>query len=81
MLAAAEDRAKHDAHLLEDAMKGLGTKDDLLVNRVVRIHWERSRMQQCRAAYKHFFRQELSLRIKGETGGDYERLMVACVEI
>jgi len=81
MLSVAEDRAKHDATLLEDSMKGMGTKDDLLVNRVVRIHWDRARMQQANAAYKHFFKKDLAARIKGETRGDYERLMVACVEI
>lgn len=80
ILEAAEDTAKHDAHLLEAAMKGMGTKDDLLVNRTVRIHWDKRRMSQCRAAYRHFFKKDLVDRIKGETRGDYERLMVACVE-
>lgn len=80
MLLAAEDRAKHDAQLLEDAMKGLGTKDDLLVNRVVRIHWDRHRMAQARGAYRHFFQRDLADRIRGETRGDYEKLMVACVQ-
>ncbi|KAK5011395.1 hypothetical protein LTR28_003459 [Elasticomyces elasticus] len=69
MLGSAEDKAKHDAGQLEAAMKGMGTKDDLLVNRV-----------QCKAAYRHFYKQELYKRIQGETRGDYERLMVACVE-
>lgn len=79
ILSGAEDRAKHDAYLLEATMSGAGTKDDLLVNRVIRIHWDRSRMSQARAAYKHFFKKELVSRIQGETSGDYERLMVACV--
>lgn len=81
MLQAAEDRAKHDATLLEDAMKGMGTKDVLLVNRVVRLHWDRARLGQAKAAYRHFFRRELAERIRGETRGDYERLMVACTEV
>lgn len=80
MLETAEDRAKHDAQQLEDAMKGMGTKDDWLVNRTVRIHWDKARMGQCRAAYRHFFKKDLVERIKGETRGDYERLMVATVE-
>lgn len=80
MLSAAVDRAKHDAWLLEDAMKGAGTKDVLLVNRVVRISRDRARMQQAKAAYRHFYKQELRNRIQGETSGDYERLMVALVD-
>lgn len=80
ILSAAEDKAKHDADLLEDAMKGAGTKDELLVNRVVMIHWDRQRLSQCKAAYKHFHHKELRSRIQGETRGDYEKLMVACVD-
>lgn len=79
MLHAAEDRAKHDATLLEESMKGAGTKDELLVQRVVRVHWDHDRLQQCKAAYRHFFKKGLAERIKGETRGDYERLMVATV--
>lgn len=81
ILDAALDRAKHDAELLEATMKGPGTKDVLLVSRVVRLHWDRARLGQAKAAYRHFFRKELAERIKGDTSGDYERLMVACVSI
>lgn len=74
-----EDPAKHDADLLEEAMAGAGTKDVALVRRIVAIHWDRNRLQQCKAAYRHFYKRELASRIKGETSGDYERLMVACI--
>lgn len=79
-LARAVDRARSDAVQLEDAMKGMGTKDKLLVNRVVRAHWNRGHMQKVKAMYKHVYRKELIDRIKSETRGDYERLMVACCE-
>ncbi|KAI4765594.1 Annexin [Aureobasidium sp. EXF-3400] len=80
ILLNAEDRAKHDAQLLEAAMSGMGTKDDLLVNRIVRIHWDKHRMSQARGAYRHFFQRDLADRIRGETRGDYEKLMVATVQ-
>lgn len=80
ILLNAEDRAKHDAQLLEAAMAGMGTKDDLLVNRIVRIHWDKHRMSQARGAYRHFFQRDLADRIRGETRGDYEKLMVATVQ-
>ncbi|KAI9683286.1 MAG: hypothetical protein M1822_006151 [Bathelium mastoideum] len=80
MLACGVDRAKADAQALEDAMKGPGTKDVWLVSRVVRLHWDRQHLQQVKGAYRHFHRRELSQRIRGETNGDYQRLMVALVE-
>ncbi|KAK1090693.1 hypothetical protein LTR48_007801, partial [Friedmanniomyces endolithicus] len=77
IVGAAEDPAKHDADLLENAMKGLGTNDKALIRRIVMIHWSPDRLQQCKAAYKHFYKQDLAHRIRGETSGDYEKLMLA----
>lgn len=73
------DRVMRDAILIEDAMAGVRTKDHLLVNRVVRCHWDRYHMQQVKAAYRQRFGHELGHRIRGETSGDYERLMLACI--
>lgn len=78
-LRGATDRAMRDAMLLEDTMAGMGTKDQLLVNRVVRFHWDKAHMQQVKAAYKHKYHKDLGARIRGETSGDYERLMLACI--
>jgi annexin A7/11 len=73
------DKYMHQAQLLEDAMAGAGTKDHLLVSRVVRSHWERQNMDNVKGAYKQRYHKSLASRIKGETSGDYERLMVACI--
>lgn len=70
---------QHDADMLEATMAGAGTKDAALVRRIVMIHWSRDRMNQCKAAYKHFYKRDLADRIKGETSGDLERLLVAIV--
>lgn len=78
-LRAGMDRIMRDAVLLENTMTGVGTKDHLLVNRVVRYHWDRNHMHQVKAAYKQRFGRDLSHRIRGETSGDYERLMLACI--
>lgn len=67
-----------DAILLEDAMAGAGTKGHLLVNRVVRYHWDINHMHQVKATYRQRFGHDLSHRIRGEISGDYQRLMVAC---
>jgi annexin A7/11 len=76
---SGKDPVMFHADLLEEAMAGVGTKDRLLVNRVVRFHWDRNHMAQVRSAYKQKYRQDLGARIRGETSGNYETLMIACI--
>lgn len=78
-LGRATDRAKTDAYGLEDTMKGMGTKDNLLVIKTVRIHWDRQHMEQVKKAYQHFFKKDLISRVKGETSGEYRDALVACL--
>lgn len=75
----ATNRAEAEAVRLEESMAGLGTKDELLVQRVVRCHWNRQFMNSVSNEYKKVYKKDLIKRIEGETRGDYERLMVACV--
>ncbi|KAF7118578.1 hypothetical protein CNMCM5793_008112 [Aspergillus hiratsukae] len=76
-LRTALDPAMRDAQLLEDCMKGMGTKDEKLVVRVVRLHWNRQHLDQVKRAYHHRYKQDLISRVRGETSGDYQKLMVA----
>ena len=79
MLGRATDPAMTAAVGLEETMKGMGTKDVLLVNRVVRVHWDRGQMDQVKRAYAFRFKRDLVARVKGETRGDQERFLVACL--
>ncbi|OJI98750.1 hypothetical protein ASPVEDRAFT_25603 [Aspergillus versicolor CBS 583.65] len=80
MLRTALDPAMRDAINLEECMKGMGTKDERLVVRVVRVHWDRQHLANVKAAYKHKYKQDLLQRVKGETSGDYQRLLIALLE-
>lgn len=77
--ARATDRAMSDATQLEEAMKGLGTKDDLLVQRVVRVHWDRQHLEQVKRAYERKYHTDLVKRVNGETSGKYRKLMAQCL--
>lgn len=77
MVRSGADRAMRDAVGLEECMKGPGTKDQMLVSRMVRVHWDRAHMAQVKGAYRSKYGKDLINRIKGETSGDYERLLVA----
>ncbi|KAF2030933.1 Annexin, partial [Setomelanomma holmii] len=80
LLGRAVNRAEAEAVRLEDSMAGLGTKDNLLVQRVVRCHWDQHFMNAVSAEFKRVYKKDLVKRIEGETRGDYEKLMVACVK-
>jgi annexin A7/11 len=77
MLSRAVDRVKSDADGLEASMKGIGTKDELLVNRLVRCHWNREHLRQVNVAYKRFYNKTLTDRVRSETSGDYKALVTA----
>jgi annexin A7/11 len=79
LVARAVNRPEAEAMRLEEAMAGLGTKDNLLVQRVVRCHWNQQFMNAVSAEFKRVVKKDLVKRIEGETKGDYEKLMVACV--
>ena len=78
---AASDFGVHrDARKLEEAMMGAGTKDQQLVRRILRAHWNQPRWQQIKASYAaHQHRKGLIDRVKGETSGDYERALLAVI--
>lgn len=71
--------AHRDAKYLEKAMAGMGTKDEQLVYRLVRAHWNRARFEGVKAAYQTKYKKSLASRVKGETSGDYRKLMLAII--
>jgi len=81
MLGRGMDRSKADASLLNEAMEGMGTKDEQLIHMITRCHWNHQHMQQVKGAFKHHFKRDLIATIKSETSGDYERLLVAMAEV
>ena len=78
-LRHATDKYMHAADLLEDAMAGMGTKDHLLVSRVIRVHWDRNFLANVKGAYQKRYNRSLASRIKSETSGDYERMLLAAI--
>ena len=80
IVEGAIDKARRDATLLEAAMAGFGTKDELLVMRVVRIHWDRQHLENVKAAYRAIYNKELAKRIKGETSGSYRDMLLELIK-
>jgi annexin A7/11 len=83
VVQGALDIMGRDARLLELAMEGAGTKDERLTYRIIRSYWKgggHQYLQGVRQVYQEKYRHNLIKRIKGETSGDYERLLVALLE-
>ena len=80
MVRCGTDRAMRDAINIEHAMAGMGTKDEKLVTRIVKLHWNPAHVQQVKGAYKVRYKQDLTARVRGETSGHYERCLVAMLQ-
>ena len=83
VVQGALDPVTRDARLLEAAMAGAGTKDERLTYRIIRAYWKgggHQYLHEVRAAYQNKYHHNLITRVKGETHGDYERLLVALLE-
>ncbi|KAF8167211.1 hypothetical protein B0H34DRAFT_680827 [Crassisporium funariophilum] len=65
-----------DAKLLEKTMAGMGTKDNQLIYRLIRAHWDPKRLEAIKDAYKRRYNKTLESRVKGETSGPYKDLLV-----
>jgi len=68
-----------DAKLMEKSMAGLGTRDTQLIYRLIRAHWNPNRLEAIKDAYRRRYGKPLENRVKGETSGDYQKLLVAIV--
>lgn len=77
ILRGVLDKAKRDAELIEGTMKGLGTRDEELAFRLVTAHWIQGAIPAIKAAYQKTYGKDLVSRVRGETSGDFERLLLA----
>ncbi|KIK66336.1 hypothetical protein GYMLUDRAFT_93600 [Collybiopsis luxurians FD-317 M1] len=69
-----------DVKLLEDTMEGMGTSDDMLVRRLIRLHWDQSHFALVNQAYERKYKQTLESRVEGETSGYYQKAVVGLVK-
>ncbi|KAL7272759.1 hypothetical protein RUND412_004417 [Rhizina undulata] len=83
ILQGVDNRALRDARLLEGTMKGLGTRDEELMYRIVKLHWEKEHLKDVKDAYYEEYPKRVSLvqRIKDETRGDQEKFLLELLEI
>ncbi|KAF8641098.1 hypothetical protein AX17_000741 [Amanita inopinata Kibby_2008] len=69
-----------DAKRLEAAMAGFGTKDVLLVMRIIRAQWDHANLHLVKSCFERRYNKPLQKRVSGETSGAYRDLMIALVK-
>ncbi|XP_056438733.1 annexin A2 isoform X1 [Gadus chalcogrammus] len=75
MLALMMTPYEHEAHRLRQAMEGLGTNEETLLE----ILCTRSapQLKETNTAYSEIYKKDLEKDLKGETSGDFAKLIVA----
>ena len=51
-----------------------------ILYRLVRAHWNPNRLEAIKIAYKQRYGKPLEARVRGETSGDYQKLLVAIIK-
>lgn len=80
ILDGAVDKVERDARLLEDAMVGAGTRNHLLISRLIRIHWDKHHLAEVKQRYGRIYKQDLVNRLRKEVRGSYRDLMISIAE-
>lgn len=70
-----------DANMLERAMAGAGTKDERMIYRIVRAHWDRPRFGAIKNQFHSNYGRTLKRRVESETTGKYEKALVAIIDM
>ncbi|XP_018014452.1 annexin-B12 [Hyalella azteca] len=78
VISSIENRPQFFAKCLHDAMKGAGTKDDVLIRLIVtRAEIDLGTIKQ---EYEKLYGESLESHIKSEVSGDYETLLLALAD-
>lgn len=80
MLGSTTDPARHDAARLYNCILGANINDDMLIERAVRIHWDKARMHQVKEAFRVHYKRDLVQVVAGHTSGDFKKAMLAVLE-
>lgn len=76
----AKNRESHDAEALNECMSGIGlNREERLVQRIVRLHWDRQHLNRVKSTYSTKFQVNLTDHIRKKTSGDCRQLLLAMI--
>jgi len=79
LIGVLSDPDEYDAYLLHDAMKGLGTNDHVLIEILVTRTPEH--IKKIKDAFVKKYGESLDKWIRDETSGDYEKYLLALINV
>ena len=78
MLALYTDKYEYDAEQIYNAVKGLGTDEDTLIEIIgTRPGWM---LKKIKTAYKNLYSQDLEDDVKGDTSGNFQKLLITLLQ-
>jgi len=87
ILNGAINRPVRDALLLHHAVSDVASHNrnddiryDLLISRLVRVHWDRNHLARVKRAYVEKYHKELDDDIEDATKGDFAEFMIELCE-
>lgn len=78
--ATATERAARDAAELAETLYAASVKDDMVVERVVRLHWNRQHMEAVKASFQTRHKRDLDKVVAEKTKGDCMKTLRAALE-
>jgi len=75
LIACTKTLDVYMAERAHEAISGLGTKDDLLVY-IFAVH-DKATLHKISHTYEIIYRKSLETHIRGDTSGDYQKLLLA----
>ncbi|KAL8283112.1 hypothetical protein RQP46_005890 [Phenoliferia psychrophenolica] len=75
-----QDGVWRDSKLLMASMEGVGTRNDELLWRIVRAHWDRPRFKRIAAAYRDKYKKPLIDRVHSETSSHFQHVLEAILQ-
>lgn len=80
ILRGATDPVARDSAKISESLYAPSVEDKLLIQRVVRAHWNKQHMEAVKAEFKKLHKRDLKNVVAEKTSGDYQKALCATLD-